>query len=98
MQSILVFKCTTKLRNSWVYPDKDGHCAYKDMYPHAPVDENGEKLPISEKMCICTHFMKYNCYTCGHNVYRLKDTTTKMEDGKYLLPPMEDIFLGLPDW
>ena len=73
--------------------DKDGHCAYKDLYPTAPEDKNGEKLPIAEKMCICTHFMKYNCYTCGHNVYRLKDTTVKKEDGTFYLPSMEEIFL-----
>ena len=72
--------------------DKDGHCQYRDAYAKAPVDENGRKLPVTEKMCICYHFMKYNCYTCGHYAYRLKDTTVQLPDGTFYLPTAEHIF------
>jgi nitronate monooxygenase len=68
-----------------------GECSYRVAYNNAPVDENGDKMPIAEKMCICSHFMTYNCYTCGHNVYRLKDTTVLLPDGNYYLPPAADI-------
>ena len=71
--------------------DDKGHCQYRDAYDAAPVDENGEKLPIKDKMCICYHFMKHDCWTCGHNVYRLKDTTVKLADGSFFLPSAEHI-------
>ncbi|MCC6932812.1 MAG: nitronate monooxygenase [Deltaproteobacteria bacterium] len=72
--------------------DREGNCSYKDLYEKTPVDAQGKKLPIYEKMCICQHFMRLQCYTCGHNVYRLKDTTIMLPDGSFYLPPMEHIF------
>ncbi len=71
--------------------DAQGKCSYRDTYKDAPVDESGVKLPIAEKMCICYHFMSYSCWTCGHYVYRLKDTTHRLPDGKYFIPRAEDI-------
>jgi nitronate monooxygenase len=70
----------------------DGYCAYREAYEKAPVNEKGEKLPIKDKMCICAHFMRCACYTCGHYTYRLKETTIRLLDGKYYIPPMADIF------
>jgi hypothetical protein len=32
-------------------------------------------------------------WTCGHYTYRLKDTTRRLEDGTYLLPSAEHIFM-----
>jgi nitronate monooxygenase len=72
--------------------DRNGCCSYHKAWEDAPVDEKGKKLPITEKMCICYHFMKYDCYTCGHNVYRLKDTSLKLENGLYHIPSAEHIF------
>lgn len=72
--------------------DAKGQCAYIDAWHAAPVGADGKKLPVTDKMCICTHFMNYDCYTCGHYVYRLKDTTVKMENGEYFLPGAEHIF------
>jgi nitronate monooxygenase len=72
--------------------DGKGKCSYITTYHSAPVDESGKKLPIAEKMCICTHFMNYDCYTCGHYVYRLKETTVKLDDGSYYLPSAAHIF------
>lgn len=72
--------------------DKDGKCCYTDIYDHALSCAEGKKFEVSEKMCICHFFMRHGCYTCGHYVYRLKDTTVKLPDGTYYVPPMEDVF------
>lgn len=72
--------------------DGQGKCSYRDAYAAAPVDAKGRKLPVVDKMCICYHFMKYQCYTCGHNVYRLKDTTVLQSDGRYYLPRAAEVF------
>ncbi len=72
--------------------DRNGNCAYHQAWDNAGVDEKGRKLPIREKMCICYHFMKYNTYTCGHNVYRLKDTTLTKPDGSFFIPSAAHIF------
>jgi nitronate monooxygenase len=50
---------------------RDGSCQYLNAYEKTPVDENGKKLPVRDKICLCYHFSKHNCYTCGHYVYRL---------------------------
>ena len=66
-------------------------CAYRDAYDATGVNAAGEKLPVQGKMCICTHFMKHDCYTCGHNVFRLKETTTQLADGSFYLPHAEEV-------
>ncbi|MCB0358370.1 MAG: nitronate monooxygenase, partial [Bdellovibrionales bacterium] len=72
--------------------DNEGRCQYHDAWLNAPLDDKGNKCPIREKMCICHHFMKYQCYTCGHNVFRLKDTTTQIGEQHWYLPDAEEIF------
>lgn len=72
--------------------DRSGNCSYHQAWDSAPVNEKGKKLPISEKMCICYHFMNYDCYTCGQNAYRLKDTSVELSDGSYFIPTAEHIF------
>ena len=72
--------------------NKDGGCQYIDAYEATPFDENGKKLPVKDKVCLCYHFSKYNAYTCGHYVYRLKDTTHKLANGKYQILPAEHVF------
>lgn len=69
-----------------------GECAYLDAYEATPVDASGKKLPVKDKVCLCYHFSKFNCYTCGHYVYRLKDTTRKLADGTYQLLSAEHVF------
>ena len=71
--------------------DSAGKCAYLDAYEATGLDESGKKLPVKDKMCICTHFMNYTCYTCGHYAYRLKDTTVKVKNGLYYIPKAEHI-------
>jgi nitronate monooxygenase len=34
----------------------------------------------------------FDCWTCGHYVYRLKDTTRRLEDGSYRLLTAEHVF------
>ena len=72
--------------------DAKGQCQYHQAWADAQTDDKGKKLPIREKMCICYHFMKYDCYTCGHNVYRLKDTTVQLQGGQFYLPNAVEIF------
>lgn len=72
--------------------DGEGKCSYIDEYNKTPSDTNGRKLPVKEKMCICTHFMKMDCYTCGHYVYRLKETTVQLPNGQFILPDAAHIF------
>lgn len=71
---------------------REGTCAYLDAYEQTPVDEKGTKLPVRGKVCLCYHFSKFNCYTCGHYVYRLKDTSHRLPDGRYQLLTAEHVF------
>jgi nitronate monooxygenase len=69
-----------------------GTCLYVDAYHATGVDENGKKLPVEDKICICYHFGQHNVWTCGHNVYRLKDTSNKLPDGSYQMLTVEHVF------
>ncbi len=71
---------------------KDGSCQYLTAYENTPVDEKGKKLPVTDKICLCYHFSKHNCYTCGQYVYRLKDTSHQLPDGSYQLLTAEHVF------
>ena len=70
----------------------DGRCLYLDAYAATGTDEKGRKLPVKDKFCVCYNFSKYNCYTCGHYVYRLKDTSVQRPDGGYQLLTVEHVF------
>jgi len=72
--------------------NKDGGCMYIDAYEATPVDAKGKKLPVKDKVCLCYHFSKYNAYTCGHYVYRLKDTSNQLPDGRYQVLTAEHVF------
>jgi len=72
--------------------NRDGTCKYIDAYEATGVDEKGKKLPVRDKVCLCYHFSKYNAYTCGHYVYRLKDTSQKLPNGEYQLLTAEHVF------
>jgi NAD(P)H-dependent flavin oxidoreductase YrpB (nitropropane dioxygenase family) len=71
-----------------------GKCSYIDAYYKA-LEEKKSGLPItpSEKTCLCTGMARYDCWTCGHLTYRLKDTTNRLPDGSWQLPTAEDVFL-----
>lgn len=72
---------------------RDGACQYLGAYEETPVGPDGKKLTVKTKMCLCYHFSKFNCYTCGHNVFRLRDTTLQNPDGSFVLPTAEHIIL-----
>ena len=73
--------------------DGSGNCAYVSAYnrevaahPHA------KKVSVMDKTCLCTHMRNFDCWTCGHYTYRLKDTTRRLADGKYQILSAEHVF------
>lgn len=71
--------------------DPKGRCQYVDAYNATGTSEDGKKLPVVEKMCLCYHIGKYDAWTCGSNVVRLKTTTTKNAEGAYIQPTTEQV-------
>ncbi|MFC5512321.1 nitronate monooxygenase [Massilia jejuensis] len=73
--------------------DATGNCAYINSY-NREVLANPEMKnpPVMDKTCLCTHMRNYNCWTCGHYTYRLKDTTHKLADGNYQVLSAEHVF------
>ena len=71
---------------------KEGKCQYLDAYQQTLSGNGGERLPVQEKICLCYHFSKYHCYTCGQNAFRLKDTSILTGDGAYQLLSVEHVF------
>lgn len=73
--------------------DGEGRCKYLDAYYETPDDPaTGRKLPVKDKVCLCTHMNAFRVYTCGHYVYRLKETTVLEAPGRYHLPSAEHVF------
>ena len=73
--------------------DGNGGCAYLDAYNRElATHSDGKGISVTDKTCLCTHMRNYNCWTCGHLTYKLKDTTVKLADGSYLQPSAEHIF------
>jgi len=71
--------------------DRNGHCDYIDAYNRA-VERNPDDIHVYDKTCLCTQMRKFNCWTCGEYVYRLKDTTRQLADGSYAELPAEHVF------
>ncbi len=73
--------------------ENGGKCTYIDEYYNALAERKaGEPLVIKEKTCLCTGMANYDCWTCGHTTYRLKETTRQLSNGKWQLPTAADIF------
>jgi len=73
--------------------DANGHCAYIDAYNReVALHPAVKKISVKDKTCLCTHMRNYDCWTCGHYTYRLKDTTHRNADGTYQLLTAEHIF------
>ncbi|MDX8385893.1 MAG: nitronate monooxygenase [Gallionella sp.] len=73
--------------------DATGHCAYIDAYYRELEANPGVKrISVKDKTCLCTHMRNYDCWTCGHYTYRLKDTTHQNADGTYQILTAEHIF------
>lgn len=71
---------------------ENGTCSYIDAYENAKAKSGESKLAVYEKTCLCTHMQLFQCYTCGHYVYRLKDTSIKQADGSYQILTAEHVF------
>ncbi len=73
--------------------DARGKCAYIDAYNRElELHPDAKKLSVKDKTCLCTHMRNFDIWTCGQTAYRLKDTTTRQEDGSYRLLDAEHVF------
>jgi NAD(P)H-dependent flavin oxidoreductase YrpB (nitropropane dioxygenase family) len=73
--------------------DATGNCAYINSYNREVLaNPDVKNPPVMDKTCLCTHMRNYNCWTCGHYTYRLKDTTHKLADGNYQILSAEHVF------
>ena len=73
--------------------DATGNCAYINAYNREVAAHPTEKnIVVMDKTCLCTHMRNFNCWTCGHYTYRLKDTTHKLASGNYQLLSAEHVF------
>ena len=73
--------------------DASGHCAYIDAFNRAlELNPDAKTLSVPDKTCLCTAMRNFDCWTCGHNVYRIKDTTHRLPDGSYQLLQTEHVF------
>lgn len=73
--------------------DGSGRCAYIDAYNReVEIHPDLKTLSVPDKTCLCTHMRNFNCWTCGHYTYRLKDTTRRNADGSYQNLSAEHIF------
>jgi nitronate monooxygenase len=73
--------------------DANGRCAYIEAYNReVALHPAAKKVSVRDKTCLCTHMRNFECWTCGHYTYRLKDTTRRLADGSYELLSAEHIF------
>ena len=73
--------------------DATGNCSYINAYNREVQAHPDEKnIVVMDKTCLCTHMRNFNCWTCGHYTYRLKDTTHKRADGSYQMLSAEHVF------
>ena len=73
--------------------DGNGNCAYIEAY-NRELEKNpdAENISVTDKTCLCTHMRNFDCWTCGHYTYRLKDTSRQLPDGSYQLLTAEHVF------
>jgi len=72
--------------------DGSGRCAYLEAYYQAAHNGGADKRQKIEKTCLCSHMRRYQCWTCGHTTFRLKETTRKNPDGTYQILSAEHVF------
>ena len=73
--------------------DSSGNCAYINAYNREVAAHPDEKkISVPDKTCLCTHMRNFDCWTCGHYVYRLKDTSRRLPDGSYEILSAEHVF------
>ena len=58
--------------------DATGNCAYINSYNREVAAHPEQKnVVVMDKTCLCTHMRNFNCWTCGHYTYKLKDTSVQ---------------------
>ncbi|ATQ78434.1 nitronate monooxygenase [Massilia violaceinigra] len=73
--------------------DATGNCSYINAYNREVLaNPDSKTVVVMDKTCLCTHMRNFNCWTCGHYTYRLKDTTHKLSDGSYQMLSAEHVF------
>ena len=73
--------------------DSSGNCQYIEAYNReVAAHPEAKKIKVFDKTCLCTHMRNFDCWTCGHYTYRLKDTTVREEDGDYRILSAEHVF------
>jgi NAD(P)H-dependent flavin oxidoreductase YrpB (nitropropane dioxygenase family) len=73
--------------------DGNGNCSYINSYNReVEANPDNKNFKVMDKTCLCTHMRNFNCWTCGHYTYRLKDTTRQLPDGTYQLLSAEHVF------
>ncbi|GAA5182161.1 nitronate monooxygenase [Niveibacterium umoris] len=73
--------------------DGSGNCAYINSYNReVAANPDARKVKVMDKTCLCTQMHNFDCWTCGHYVYRLKDTTHRLPDGSYQALSAEHVF------
>ncbi len=73
--------------------DGSGNCGYiKSWNREVAAHPGAKKVSVRDKTCLCTHMRNFDCWTCGHYTYRLKDTTRRRADGSYQVLSAEHIF------
>ena len=76
----------------WLLDGNGGRAPPDGLHPGLAAHPDGKNIVVLDKTCLCTHMRNYNCWTCGHLTYKLKDTTRKLPDGSYMQPSAEHIF------
>ena len=73
--------------------DATGNCAYINAYnEQVALHPDAKEIVVMDKTCLCTHMRNFDCWTCGHYTYRLKDTTHRRADGSYQMLSAEHVF------
>jgi nitronate monooxygenase len=73
--------------------DAKGNCAYIEAWNRElAAHPDAKRLSVKDKTCLCTHMRNYDCWTCGHYTYRLKDTSRRRADGSYQVLAAEHVF------
>jgi nitronate monooxygenase len=73
--------------------DSSGNCQYIEAYNReVAAHPEAKKIKVFDKTCLCTHMRNFDCWTCGHYTYRLKDTTVREESGEYRILSAEHVF------
>jgi nitronate monooxygenase len=73
--------------------DAKGSCQYIEAFNREVAAHPGaRKVKVLDKTCLCAHMRNFECWTCGHYTYRLKDTTRMNADGSYQSLSAEHVF------